>query len=111
MIIYNEIWTEKKIRKKPSLAAQLSHCSRKDFVSYFQPMRVICPIQPGRFSRANQGQEKPAKLSLPQHLASRTDDFLSTPFLAAVSLLLEESRLIYCYGTQPEVSNEHFRDD
>ena len=42
-------------------------------VAYFHPMRVICPILSGRLSQSIQGQWKPAKLSLPQNLSSRSD--------------------------------------
>ena len=58
-------------------------------------MRVICPIQPGRFSWENQGQQKPAKLSPPQNLSSRTEYFLPSLFIAAEPLHHEESHLIY----------------
>ena len=64
--------------------------------TYFHPMRMTYPIQPGPFSRAALNWGKPAKHSLPQNFSKRTDVLLSALlFLAEASRQHEESHLIY----------------
>ena len=58
-------------------------------------MRVICPILPGCFSRTNQGQQKPAKLSLPWVLQVGRTFFLSALFVAEESQHHEGGHLVY----------------
>ena len=50
------------------------HCSRKNLVAYFHPMRMRNPIRLRWLSWANWIRWKPAKLSLPQSLASGTEE-------------------------------------
>ena len=86
------------------------NCSRKNFKflfgalinltvrvdTYFHPIRMTYPVQPGPFFWAASNWEKPAKNSLPQNFFEQDrHNYCLLSLLAPASRHLEESHLIY----------------